>query len=99
MKPIVFHPESLAEAHETTLWYHAITLGLGDDFAIELRATVERIRANPLLYAMHSATFRIAPLRRFPYGVMYEDQPDRIWVAAVMHHSRKPGYWSHRLEP
>jgi hypothetical protein len=39
---------------------------------------------------------RAAPLHRFPYALIYEDFPDRVWIAAVAHYSRRPGYWSHR---
>ena len=31
-------------------------------------------------------------------GSIYEDQPDRIWIVAVAHLSRRPGYWAQRLE-
>jgi hypothetical protein len=36
--------------------------------------------------------------RRFPFRVVYELQPDRIWIVAVAHLSRRPGYWTRRLE-
>ncbi len=38
----------------------------------------------------------MAPLHRFPYSVIYEELADHIWVAAVGHHSRQPGYWACR---
>jgi len=33
----------------------------------------------------------------FPYAVIYLDQPGRVWIAAVMHFKRRPGYWHGRL--
>jgi len=36
--------------------------------------------------------------RRFPFRIVYELQPDRIWIVAVAHLSRRPGYWARRLE-
>jgi hypothetical protein len=29
--------------------------------------------------------------------VIYLDQPERVWIVAVMHFKRKPGYWKQRL--
>jgi len=49
-------------------------------------------------------TFRMIhpPVRRhftreFPYGIIYVDRTDDIWILAVMPLHRQPGYWLHRL--
>ena len=36
-------------------------------------------------------------LNRFPYGLLYAVEADRIIVVAVMHLHRRPGYWKDRL--
>jgi hypothetical protein len=46
--------------------------------------------------AAESGATRICPLHRFPYSLFYEDLPDRVWVAAVGHHRRRPSYWARR---
>ena len=33
----------------------------------------------------------------FPLTILYERQEDVIYIAAVMHRHRKPGYWKDRL--
>jgi toxin ParE1/3/4 len=35
-------------------------------------------------------------LNRFPYTVLYRVKNDEIFVTAVAHHSRRPGYWRRR---
>jgi len=36
-------------------------------------------------------------VRRFPFAVIYFNAPDKgIYVVAVAHHSRQPGYWGSR---
>jgi hypothetical protein len=35
--------------------------------------------------------------RDFPYAVIFLDQLDRIWIVAVMHMKRRPGYWRERI--
>ncbi len=96
MKSAEFHPDAAEEAREAVSYYEDIRVGLGTDFQAELEAALRRIRDNPLLYAAESGTIRVCPLQRFPYSVFYEDQTDRVWVAAVGHHRRRPGYWARR---
>jgi hypothetical protein len=33
----------------------------------------------------------------FPYAVIYFEQTDRIWILALMHLKRRPGYWKSRV--
>ena len=33
----------------------------------------------------------------FPYAVLYLNEPDHVWVVAVMPLKRDPDYWKHRL--
>ena len=96
MKPADFHPAAAKEARQAATRYEGVQPGLGDEFRTELRATLARELANPLAYAAEAGAIRVAPLHRFPYALIYEVLPDRIWIAAVAHHSRRPGYWSRR---
>lgn len=36
-------------------------------------------------------------VRRLPYGVLYAEADEEIFVVAVMHLSRDPKYWKHRI--
>ena len=97
MKPIVFHPDVAQEAEDAVDYYDALWFGLGDDFRTDLDAALARIQQNPKLYALPSRdssgfAFSIDSPTRFTS----EEFPDRIWIAAVGHHSRRPGYWARR---
>lgn len=96
MKPIDFHPDAAEEAREAVARYEGLRPGLGDDFRAELDAALGRIRQNPQMYAVESGSIRICPLHRFPYSIYYAELADRLWVAAVGHQSRRPGYWARR---
>jgi hypothetical protein len=96
VKAAVFHPDANQEAREAAARYEKLRTGLGADFRAEMRATLARIQNNPFAYAAESGSFRIAPLHRFPYSLIYEDLSDYIWIAAVAHHKRRPGYWARR---
>jgi hypothetical protein len=99
VKPVAFHPGAAQEAHDAAARYESLRVGLGDDFRAELAAALTRIQQNPQLYAAESGPIRVCPLHRFPYSVYYEELQSQIWVAAVGHNSRRPGYWAGRRPP
>jgi toxin ParE1/3/4 len=96
VKPVEFQPEATQDAFDAQDYYESLRPGLGDDFRCELQAALDRIRENPRLYGFESKTIRVAPVHRFPYCVYYEELNDRLWIAAVGHNSRRPGYWKRR---
>jgi plasmid stabilization system protein ParE len=96
VKPIVFHPDAAQEARDAAAYYEGLRAGLGDDCRAELEAALARIQQNPRLYPAVSGAIRICPLHRFPFSVYYEELTDRIWVVAIAHQSRRPGYWARR---
>ena len=36
-------------------------------------------------------------LTQFPFSLLYINRADYLWVVAVAHGSRKPGYWKKRV--
>jgi toxin ParE1/3/4 len=36
-------------------------------------------------------------VRRFPYTIFYLELAEQIWIAAVAHQRRRPGYWRNRM--
>ena len=36
-------------------------------------------------------------LTQFPFSLLYINRADCLWVVAVAHGSRKPGYWKPRV--
>ena len=72
--------------------------GLGYQFAIEIVAAVERIKANPGIWPVLDDQVRRCLVHRFPSGVIYsvDEQRLRVLILAVMHLHRQPDYWSGR---
>ena len=97
MKPVVYHRLAAAELVESARFYDQRRPGLGDEFLSAVDAVQELICAQPQLGRrglLGTFSFRT---RRFPFRIVYELQPDRIWIVAVAHLSRRPGYWARRL--
>jgi plasmid stabilization system protein ParE len=91
-----FHPAAEQEFLEATTYYDEQETGLGLDFASEVVATVDRITAYPNAWPLVDEGVRRALLRTYPYGLIYAVDSDQVFILAVMHLHRSPGYWSAR---
>ena len=97
MKPFIIHADAEAELREALERYERERAGLGGEFRAEFEAALERIRQNPYLYAAEDeSAARHCPLQRFSYSLVYVDLEEHIWIVAVAHHRRRPGYWARR---
>jgi toxin ParE1/3/4 len=95
---ILFHPDAQEELNRATSHYESNEPGLGYQFAIEIFAAVERIKAYPGMWPILDHQIRRCLVHRFPYGVIYsaDEQRSRVLILAVMHLHRQPGYWRGR---
>lgn len=92
----LFHPEAEAEFFAAIDYYEERERGLGFDFAIEVHSTVGNILRFPTAWPILEGDMRRCVLRRFPYGVVYSQHEDMIFILAVMHLRRDPDYWKRR---
>jgi toxin ParE1/3/4 len=74
-------------------WYQRQHEGLGKEFVVEVDGTLERIAGNPEQYEVVHREIRRCILRRFPYGVFYRIQTNKISVFAVIHLKRDEVLW------
>jgi toxin ParE1/3/4 len=85
---VVFHPAAEAELVAAAEFYNAHSPGLGLDFISEVqRSTI----GHPF-----SKRLRRVLVRRFPYGLLYIHDAKNVFVVAVAHVRRRPGYWRRR---
>jgi toxin ParE1/3/4 len=90
------HPDAEAELEQAAAYYERQRSGMGQEFRLEFEAALGRLVAHPQMYPVEIEEVRACPLRRFPYTVYYADLEDRIWLGAVAHQRRRPGYWARR---
>jgi toxin ParE1/3/4 len=93
-----FHPEALAEFKAEVEYYNAIERSLGVDFAAEITRVIDQARVFPNIGSPDEGNVRSLLARRFPFLVYYEIIGDKLWIWAVMHAAREPGYWKSRRE-
>jgi len=94
---VEFHPDAEDELCKAIDYYEAAEPGLGQDFALEVHAAVRSAASFPTAWPVLDRDIRRRLTNRFPYGVLFSVEPDRLLILAVMHLHRSPDYWKARL--
>lgn len=97
MKPVELHPEADSEMRAAARWYQSCQPGLGTRFLREVGNAGKRISDYPEACQILAGSVRRCLLEQFPFGILYRVEAERIYVLAVMHLSREPGYWKNRV--
>jgi toxin ParE1/3/4 len=92
-----YHPAAEAEYQAAIDYYDGIDRELGVKFVSQVEAAIRRAREFPELYGQVAEGLRHVTTRRFPYVIVYEVLENRIFIWAIAHGSRRPGYWKWRL--
>ena len=91
-----FHPEAEKEFLEAVSYYEAQVAGLGGRFEAELRTAAALLLEYAEIGPLVDTHLRKLVLDRFPYYLIYSISPELIYILAVAHERRKPGYWEAR---
>jgi toxin ParE1/3/4 len=98
MKPPRFHPAAEEEYGEAIEHYADADVDVAATFQTRVEAVVQRITERPKSFVKDEDTgSQECVVKKFPYSVHYLEMDDHIWIVAVAHHKRKPGYWHYRL--
>lgn len=92
----VFHSEALAEYAEVVHYYAEQRAEVAQAFINTIEDAIYQIREFPTRWAVLDEDVRRCLTQKFPYGILYTIEQDYILILAVMHCSRKPGYWRNR---
>jgi hypothetical protein len=97
------HPEAVEELDAAIAWYDQGGQGRGDRFAAAYDAAIDRCVMWPesgVEYQVDApdVAVRTARVARSAYRVIYFVEDGVLWVVAVAHERRRPGYWRDRVE-
>ena len=92
-----FHPEAELELTEAALYYELEVPGLGERLGAEVRRATDLLLEQPELGHRIDPDLRQLVLRRFPFTLIYSASPGVLYVVAVAHDKRRPGYWRTRV--
>jgi toxin ParE2 len=96
VKEAVFHPEARVEVSESVEFYEARLEGLGLRFLAAVEDAAERIASSSEAGTPLTGGFRKRIVSGFPYSVIYRVWEDHVYLVAVAHQHRRPGYWRER---
>ena len=98
MKPLRIAPPASAEFTGAVRWYEDKRVGLGGEFYDAVLHTVSVVREHPELGVVVDGPqpHRQFLIDGFPYKLIYRDRADDLYIVAIAHASRRPGYWTQR---
>lgn len=92
-----FHPEALEEYQAAANWYAKRRTTLALRFVDAVEDAIWKAAEAPERWKIIEEDVHRCLTRVFPYGILYTIERDFVLIVAVMHLSREPGYWRHRL--
>ena len=89
-------PWGIDDVREAYLYLLERDERLADEFQRQVSEALRALAETAHHHQAREDSIRRCPLKKFPHGVMYELQEDRVIVYAVAHPKREPGFWKKR---
>lgn len=101
-RDIRYHLEAATELRAEVAWYEQRHRGLGDRFEIAVDEVLDGIVQWPESGTVWPGWDAIPVVRTlrvadFPHRLIYLAAQNEIYVVAVAHEKREPGYWRDRV--
>jgi toxin ParE1/3/4 len=98
LKPVEYHSEASWEADDAAAYYYGDDRQTSSRFLDTLGMIVSDIQLAPQRWPFeHGTVAQRRQIKGFPYTLFYLNEPDKIFILAVAHTSRRPGYWKKRI--
>ncbi|MFI5201775.1 MAG: type II toxin-antitoxin system RelE/ParE family toxin [Candidatus Kapaibacterium sp.] len=91
------HPEARREFQYSAAYYRKISRELASRFTTEVEEAFQEVIISPYLHPFIEYPARTKLLHDFPFSIIYIIEPEGVFIVAVMHQKRRPGYWHGRL--
>jgi plasmid stabilization system protein ParE len=85
--------QALREVEDALSWYEREGEGLPERFRDELKAALAFIIERPERLPLRDGGYRRVNFRKYPYHLPYIVRDQILWIMAVAHNKRRPGYW------
>lgn len=94
--PVIWSDEARAEFYEAVRWYSDISEQLSDRFIEAVERATQLISEHSLRFPIVYRGRRRVFVQRFPYGLYYQIEAERILLIACFHGKRNPRRWQSR---
>jgi toxin ParE1/3/4 len=92
-----FHPEAWLELEAADEWYLSRSIDASIAFLSDVDEALDDISQAPNRWPNYLHGTRRLVLHRFPFSIVYLDDPEIVTIIAVAHSKRKPEYWKRRV--
>lgn len=92
-----FHPEARQDFKDAIGWYRERSPSVAAEFRITASEAIRHIVKAPQRWPKYLHGTQRFVLHRFPFSIIYLDDPEAVSIVAVAHGKRKPGYWKGRI--
>jgi toxin ParE1/3/4 len=96
-KAFRFHPEAREDFRDAIRWYRTQSTIASVEFRKTVSGAIRDVARSPQLWPKYLHGTRRFVIHRFPFSVVYLDDPEILTIIALAHSKRKPGYWKHRV--
>ena len=102
-KPFRAQDEATEELDHAVRWYEERRPDLGHRFLVSVEATLDQVQrfpeaGAPVPKVPRDLAVRRAPIKGFPYHVIYLETAETIHLLAFAHDKRRPAYWMSRSD-
>ena len=95
-KPIEYLSGARIDFDESFDWYAERSVGAAIGFASAVDEALDNILNDSGRFPLTHGGCDYCGLKRYPFRIVFRDEPDRLVVVAIAHAKRRPGYWHGR---
>ena len=93
-----FAEEAENDIRNILAWYSSQSQTTSNKFVESVDELFEFLSANPHSFSKQRKNFRVAYVKKFPYGVIYEITANVVLILRIIHTSRNPRRRFRRLK-
>jgi plasmid stabilization system protein ParE len=97
MLPFEFFEEAGQEIEKERSFYRERSESAEAGFLRELDHAVQSVSEAPQRWPSHIENTRRYVFPSFPFSLVYFIDAGTVFIVALEHHSRRPGYWTERF--
>jgi toxin ParE1/3/4 len=91
------HPLAWREVEAADDWYFSHSFDASVAFLGDLQSALASVSQAPQRWPKYLYGTRRIVMQRFPFSVVFLDEPDLVIIVAIAHSKRRPGYWKDRV--
>jgi len=87
-----FHSEAITELDASADWYAERSPIAVRNFLVAIDLTIQKIESDPNRFPFIDSRHQSCAVMKFPFQVVFRKTADRLFIVAVAHAKRRPGY-------